>query len=304
MTDLPPLSDDDLSLALDGEADAELLARIHADPEAQTRLDELRAAQALLTGSSIPPLGDDVVDGLVATAIDTPVAPVRTGRTGQRRAAPWIVAAAVILLMAVGLSLVWAGRSDDQDQAGASLTAQDAAAEKTEGTAADSSFSDSAAGGSSATDEGPSGGHGSPTTVASPTASADAVPVLYLGSYSSGADLRTATATSLDDAWQKSGARLQYGDTTTEADDEAAGRRGLSAQNPPSQSSVDRCAEQLQVTLSMEKAPIQTGYATVAGKDVLVYEFATTSAKDAGRETTLVAAVGADACDEVVFFER
>jgi hypothetical protein len=305
MTDLPPLSDDDLSLALDGEADADLLARIDADPRAQARLDELRAGQARLVGSPPTPLDDEVVDGLIAAAIDAPVAPVapvrRRGR--QSRSTPWIVAAAVILLMAAGLSLVWAGRSDHQDQAGASLTAQDAATDKSENRTADSSFSDGAAADSA--EAAPlSGGHGSPTTAASTATSSDRVPVLYLGSYQSGADLRTATAASLDVAWRKSGSLLQYGALADTADETGASPRRFSAQNPPTQASVDRCAEQLQVTLSMKKAPIQTGYASVGGKDVLVYEFATASAKDADRETTVVAAVGAEACDEVVFFER
>ena len=53
----------------------------------------------------------------------------------------------------------------------------------------------------------------------------------------------------------------------------------------------------------MKAPPVQTGYATVDDEPVLVYEFATTSART-NKETTLVAAVGVKACDEVVFFER
>lgn len=303
MTDLPPLSDDDLSLALDGEADAELLARIGASPEAQARLEDLRAAQALLASSGVPALDDGVVDELIANAVDTPVAPVRVGSRGHRRAAPWLVAAAVIVLMAVGLSLVWAGQSDDQDQASASLTSQEASAGKSaDDEAADSSFSDGAGGGSTAdplTDP-LTGAHGSPTTIAPAPGESASVPVVYLGAYESGADLRAATATSFALALQTSRSQPSY-----EAPDPGAPeRQGLSADVPPAQASVDRCAEQLQVTLSLKQAPIQTGYATVGDRDVLVYEFATTSAKDADRETTLVAAVGADACDEVVIFER
>ncbi|HWJ60692.1 MAG TPA: hypothetical protein VNS19_01885 [Acidimicrobiales bacterium] len=298
MTDPHPLTDDDLSLALDGEADAQLLARIDADPAAQARLEELRAA-AQLSGAPVPPLDDDVVDDLIARAIDTPVAPVVTGtRRSSRRAAPWLVAASVVLLMAVGLSLVWAGRSSDDDQASAARDATEAAADTSgAGSAADSSFSESADTGSAAAD-GVAGGHGSPTTVAPSTSSAS-VPLLYLGSYASGDDLRAATADSFTDAWKDNG-ELTFDDPDTESDR----TQGRSMADPPSSASVDRCADQLQITLSMEGAPVQSGYATVDGKDVLVYEFATASAKDADRETTLVAAVGADACDEVVFFER
>ncbi|HWJ97653.1 MAG TPA: hypothetical protein VNQ33_05795 [Acidimicrobiales bacterium] len=296
MTELPPLSDDDLSLALDGEADAALLARIDARPEAQARLAELRAAQELLGSASVPALDDDAVDQLVATAVDTPVPPEHGRSRGQRHAAPWIVAAAVILLMAVGLSLVWAGRSDDQDQASASLTSQDSTAEPSAGkAAADSSFS----GAGTAASEVDTGAHGAPTTTVTTVTGTAAVPVLYLGSYPTAADLRTATATSLGDAWKRSDTRLQY-----DGDDEESTDRTNRSANPPAQAAIDRCADQLRVTLSMKAGPIQTGYATVDGKDVLVYEFATASARDADRETTLVAAVGADACDEVVIFER
>ena len=71
----------------------------------------------------------------------------------------------------------------------------------------------------------------------------------------------------------------------------------------PDDAAIDRCAELLQITLSLEGAPLQTGYATVAGEPVLVYEFAATSSSD-GSDTTLVGVVGVDACEQVVIFER
>ena len=305
MTDHPPLTDDDLSLALDGEADAELLARIAADPDAEARLERMRAAAELVGSTPVPPLSDGAVDELIANAVDAPVAPTvaaGTRRRAQRGATPWLVAAAVIVLMAVGLSLVWAGRSTDDDQASATLASQSADSAESSGgggSNADSSFSKD---GSTAADEGLdslAGGHGAPTTVAPESSSgrAAALPLLYLGPYDPADALRDATASSFADAWKASGSQIAYqgsaSDTST----------GTQAQDPPSPDAVDRCGDQLQVTLSTKAAPVQTGYATVDAKQVLVYEFAAASARD-GKETTLVAAVGTDACDEVVIFER
>ena len=301
MTDHSTPTDDDLSLAHDGEADAELLARIEASPEAQARLEQLRAASRLVGNAPVPPLADGTVDELIATALDTPVAPARrTSTTSRRRgAAPWLVAASVVLLMAVGLSLVWAGRSSDDDQASATK-----ASESADGIEA-------AGGGSVADSASPSaeertaagmvpGGHGAPTTTAAATGSQAVPPIVYLGTYPSGDRLRAATASSFTEALDASGSPLEFGDPDPGAGGEEINR---TMPAPPAQTAVDRCAEQLQITLSLEAGPLQTGYAVVDDTDVLVYEFATTSARDA-KETTLVAAVGADACDEVVLFER
>lgn len=307
MTDHPTFSDDDLSLALDGDADAELLARIEADPEARARLEALRAAAALVA-TPVDPLDDRTVDDLISTAVDTPVAPAtpRRSSAGSRRATPWLVAASVIVLMAVGLSLVWAGRGTEEDQAGASRTAADASQELSDG-AADAAFSEDGAGadagaGSSAntadaeeSEAAPSGGHGSATTI--PTNPTEGLPVVFLGDYPSGEALRQATATSFAEALAASDTTATFGGS--DPDPDATGR----SRSEPSAASVDRCAQQLQVALSLASDPLQAGYATVDDRDVLVYEFATTSAQD-GSETTLVAAVGKDACDEVVLFER
>ena len=288
MTDHSTPTDDDLSLALDGEADAELLARIEASPEAQARLEQLRAASRLVGNAPVPPLADGTVDELIATALDTPVAPARRTSTTS-----------VVLLMAVGLSLVWAGRSSDDDQASATK-----ASESADGIEA-------AGGGSVADSASPSaeertaagmvpGGHGAPTTTAAATGSQAVPPIVYLGTYPSGDRLRAATASSFTEALDASGSPLEFGDPDPGAGGEEINR---TMPAPPAQTAVDRCAEQLQITLSLEAGPLQTGYAVVDDTDVLVYEFATTSARDA-KETTLVAAVGADACDEVVLFER
>lgn len=296
MTDHPTTpTDDELSLAIDGEADAELLARIDASPEAQARLEELRAASALVAGATVPPLGDDVVDDLVSTALDTPIAPEHRADGRRRGAAPWLVAASVVLLMAVGLSLVWAGRSSDEDQASASFSDAATELQETSGSSGgDAAFSESAEDRAEAP---PAGGHGAPTTVASASPSSADVPVVFLGSFSSGDRLREATATSFADALRSSDTAAEY-DGSGEVDDRTNRRT-----TRPSDEAIDRCAEQLQVTLKLDAGPIQTGYATVDGRDVLVYEFSATSARTE-QATTLVAAVGVDACDEVVIFER
>jgi hypothetical protein len=199
--------------------------------------------------------------------------------------------------MAAGLSLVWAGRGSEDDSASASRAPSSQSAESADDAAADSSFS--ATGGSAADTEAPTaGGHGSATTVAS-AGSVD-LPVVYLGSFASADALREATATSFADAQRSSDQSLSFeagSGTTTDANARSK------APTVPSDKAVDRCAQQLQVTLSLTGAPLEEGYATVDGKDVLVYEFAAASARD-GKATTLVAAVGTDACDEVVIFER
>ena len=307
MTDHTTPTDDDLSLALDGEASPELLARIAASPEAQARLDQLRAAADRVAGSTVPPLDAGTVDGLISTALDTPIAPSRGASTG-RGPAPWLVAAAVILLMAVGLTLVWAGRGSEDDQASArfdSVGQSISSAESSGSDQADSSFSESAGKSGTAESTGeqtasPAGGHGSATTVVADSGASD-LPLVFLGTYPSGNRLRAATASSWADAVEDSDSPLTYSGSTTTPDG-GAGRRGM-VPAPPADESVDRCAQQLQVTLSLEDGPVQTGYATVEDDEVLVYEFATTSARD-GKETTLVAAVGVDACNEVVIFER
>jgi hypothetical protein len=294
MTDHPTISDDDLLLALDGEADAELLARIEAEPGATARLHAMRADAARVS-APVHPLDAGVVDELISTALDTPVAPARQADAGRRRATPWLVAASVVVLMAAGLSLVWAGRGTEQDQAGAGQSAADATGQDASDGAAESSFEESSA----ATDAGAaapsSGGHGSATTIAAnPT---EGLPLVYLGDYPSGAALREATATSFADA-------LRSSDTTATFNGaDPPPERTTPSRSAPPEAAVDRCAQQLQITLSLETNPLQAGYATVDDRDVLVYEFAATSVRD-GSETTLVAAVGQDACDEVVLFER
>lgn len=278
MNDRPtPLTDEDLSAAIDGEASDDVLARLAADPAAQVRRDQLLAARDLLAGSTTPTLAAAQVDALVGHAIDgtsAVPAPVR----GRRGPAPWLVAAALALLVALGLTLVWVGRGASDEVA----TSADSA-ESSGGGASDEDAFD-AIGGHAA----PEVADGAGSDVAPTTESAAGLQVdpslVDLGTFEQPEDLRSALATSFP---------------PFEGLDDGATERAV-----PRAAAVDRCAEQLQVALDLDEDQLgQAGFATVDGREVLVYEWSTESFQD-GTETTLVTAVGADACDEVVLFER
>ena len=282
MNDPTTPTDEELSAAIDGEADDAVVARIAASPTAGARQAELQDAADRIAASGVPPLDPDTVDRLIGEAIDTPLAPVRTERP-RRRLAPLAVAAAVVVLMALGLTLIWAGRGAKSDQA--SSTAKSGSVAST--IAPESALAAGSAGTSAPQ---PSAG-GSATTTNSGSASDYAASgVQFLGTFPSGAKLREATAVSLAKA------------SALEDVARANGNAGTSSK-VPTDKALARCADQLKVTLSMKAGPTATAYAIVDGDLALVYEFDTTSAKD-GTPTTLVAAVGATACDPIVIFER
>jgi hypothetical protein len=345
MTDTPPLTDDDLSAVLDGEAPAHVVARAEADPAARARLAELRAA-ADFVAAPVAALPDDVVDRLVSRALDaadqafddrpgtaaaaiaTPldaradadaeadddgagagddgssdggsgdradertdddvVLPLAPRRSARRAAPPtWLVAAVVAALVAVGLGLVWSGRSQDRTDTATSTAATSKSAE---GAGRDSSGAGSVADGADEADgdtssDAAGGGHGSPATTAVPptdTQASSAGPAIDLGTFPSTAALRESLRASFPES------RNAY-----RAEDSSS----------PTAVAVARCAAQVQVTLSLDDPPTASGVATVAGDRVLVYEFATRSFDDRA-PTTLVSAVTVDACDPVLTFER
>jgi hypothetical protein len=276
MSDLPSpsFSDDDLSADLDGELDAETHARIAGDPVARARQAELAAAAAFVA-TPVSPLDADVADRLVTTAAATP-------RRRGRGPTPWLVAAAVILLVAVGMTLVWSGRDTGSDEASSQRTAADAAEpetelDATEGTEAPpTTLSPDAAAGAldGAT---PERGTSSESVTSGAPSTAP-----FLGSFDDADELRTAFATTLAPA------------------DEAEPPADVEV---PFDEAFTRCAEQLAFTLDLDGDPLASGYAVVDGMLVLVYEWDHESFED-GRPTTLVTAVGRDACDEVALFER
>ncbi|MCU1357837.1 MAG: hypothetical protein JWM89_3255 [Acidimicrobiales bacterium] len=320
MTDpaLPPLSDEDLSAALDGEASADVVARIAADPEAQARSATLAAAAEAI-GTSPPSLDATAVDALVAGALDAipatdgvtadddpandgpsddgpagdgdgVVMPLAAGR--RRRTAPsWLVAAVVLAFLAVGLGLVWSGRGSD------SVDRQTVASQASSRSRGPSSSADRSAGtsktganwNSSSTTTGASNPRGQTASdnQYSPASNGElsALPAAAqdLGQFPTPASLRKALAVSFSSTRTKA----SYGGAT----------------RAPSAAAVERCGTQVQVTLALKGGPLHRGYATVDGKQVLVYEFRATSVKT-GKPTRLVAAVGRQSCDAVLTFER
>ena len=286
-TDPTPLSDDELSAALDGEASDEVLAAIDASPDARARQAELGAAAARVAAATVPPLDADAVDAMITAALDEPVAP--SAPSGRRRTGPpvWAVAAGLLLLVATGLALVWSGRQEDQvafKTVGASIAADEDAG----GSTAESSASDQPTAGEMVLPDhgGTASGAGdgaSPSTTTTPETSAAQAPLVFLGEFGSGDELRTALAASFSPSPLAS-----TGDAPVDTPPDAA---------------VDRCQQQLEVTLELEGGPTARGYAVVDGEDVLVYEFDRASFAD-GTPTQLIAAVGVDACQQVVFFER
>ncbi len=277
----PPLSDDDLSAVLDGLADEALVARARA--EAATRLAALATARSALAATTVEPLADDVVDRLVTTALDagseaaepldtpdlpsiTPVHPSAPARSG-RRVPTWLVAAAVVVMMAVGVALIGTDRHGSTakfETVGASINANDPATEADDRAAEATSAPDGAV-----------AGQGAPATTAAAAAGSATIAVSDLGAFEDAAALRLAL-------------RTGFGPGT--------------AATPLPSAALDRCRQQVQVSLSLPAAPTRTGRATVAGREVFVYVFPYTAAGPGVSE--LVAGVGRDACDPVVTFQR
>ena len=104
---LSPLSDEDLSAVIDGEASPAVIARVEADPRAQARLTALREAIARLQAEPAAPLDQKTVDRLITRALS----PAPDGlssppsRAGRRTPPSWLVAAVVLACMAIGLGL-------------------------------------------------------------------------------------------------------------------------------------------------------------------------------------------------------
>lgn len=307
-SDRPPLDDLDLSAVLDGDASDDVLARLAGEPGARDRLERLRAAQAALAGASVEPLPERTVDSLVATALtagdlpaeasteshegsdggstdDAIVAPLPSRR--RKPPPPWAVAAVVIALVAIGLTLVWGGLDDDGDEdlalrtADSSMTYEDAegAGERESDdpapeaeTSAPSSEADDAAAGSSHFDGEVT------TTVPGPGVDASEPQVVALGEFADADALRVH----LRDAFP------------TDPIDSARGDDVLTA--------AARCVGKLDGLFGASGDPTIVGSATVAGEAVVAYELPFRT--DDGRDTTLVMAVGEATCIPVLSFQR
>ena len=302
MTDSTPRLDDDLSAYLDNEAAPHVAAMIEADAAAKARLAELQSVRDAVGNTAVTPLDDDVVDRLVATALDSasdqadsspadgqhPTATIASlggQRTTRRQPPPWLVAAAVVAFMAIGLGLVWSGTRETPqarfEAVGASIN------NSGESPSALSSAADSATppggvdkgvmpsttmGAASSTTSGPAGG-----TAANPLP--DDV-LIDLGTFPTTDALRLALKVSFPTSPTLTPAASASFDSTT----------------------GHRCSDQAKALFTLDTEPSARGAATVAGERVVVFEFAYTT--DEGRATTLVVATTPDACQPVLTFQR
>ena len=265
---LPPLSDEDLSAVIDGEAGPDLLARVEADPRAQARLATLRRAIASLQGDPVIPLDQATVDQLIARALSPADAEVTSlpPRASRRTPPGWLVAAAVVACMAIGLGLVLSDRSNSGTT---TLTASD---QKSTGSA------------DLASEAGvPSGPHDLATTL--PGAGYEAaIDPIELGTFATDDALREALKN-----------QFPSGSNTTTSPESAAGSL-TGAQ-------VTRCQAQVQNVLTLTAEPTNVGHALVAGSPVLVYEFPASSITGSA-PAPIVAAVTVDTCAQVFTFQR
>lgn len=307
MTDpLAPLSDEDLSALLDGQAEPSVLDRLARDPAARARRDALAAAASAVASEPIAGLEGPQVDALVARALaeaeapgappaptsdpaDAPVAPVvpLAPPRGRRLPPTWLVAAAIVALVAIGLGLVWSGRTVEggkEDQA-QSTTLADADQEggATLGAEAEPGATSSAGEGEdSAT---PAEDQASESGPAEP---APEIPSIerrlgaprYLGAFATVEDLRTAVATGLPTA------------------DEPLGDLEV-----PTDAAFQRCAEQMRVQFSIEDPATAYRLAVVDGVVSMVYEFDAATFDD-GEPAIVVTAVRADTCDPYFTIQR
>lgn len=145
----PPYTDEILSAIIDGEADAETVASVQADPEASARLDQMRRAVELVAEPA-PEATPERRSASIAAAMAaaTPQTPEVTSLAAARheRATPqssspgnrqWLalVAAAVALVVAIPLVLQFREANDDE------TATADTAADTTTDDASDDSTS-------------------------------------------------------------------------------------------------------------------------------------------------------------------
>jgi len=167
--DLHP-HDDLVAAVLDGEASAEEVARVTADPELAARLDHFRA-DAASVAEPVAPLDPDVLDSLLDRAleelgvddegaVEAPVVPLRSRPGGLPR---WAVgaAAAVIALLAIPVVLDRVGQNDEMakfESVGNAISSADdpsrsSSDESLRATESSSDDADSAANGATSTAE-------------------------------------------------------------------------------------------------------------------------------------------------------
>ena len=305
---LAPLSDEDLSAALDGMAGPDVEARLQADPSAQERFDALRAASQAVGHAPADPV-PGTFDALIARAIEVGTAPavaetgpaptaptspdgVVTPLAPRRRTSPglqrWLVAAVIVALVAIGLGLVYSGTHDGTTQDVATGAQADRnAARGEDGATPSASEDDGTDAGSSEdsnVDEAPSHGADEPPLGAIPDADPNAqelADLAQLGTFDDVSSLRTILRAGFPtDASMVEGER-------------------------PTNASVDRCRDFAQTVLgdySLDADPDEVGYATVDGDPYLVYEFPVSDPSvDASK---LITAAEPRSCDLLFTFVR
>lgn len=199
-----PAGDDDelVSAVLDGEATQAETDRVRSDPVLAARLEQFRQAAAALAGPP-PPLPDDqrraVLERALAAGLGpgegseapAPVAPLSPGRSSRRVPPALLVAAAVIVMVAVGLALLLNGtggpnRSNRASRATSSGTGSQASGKAQAGV-------DTGARNNSGTGQGDVGPHGNATQPAPTSAAGEGTPALpYLGTFANADELRNA----------------------------------------------------------------------------------------------------------------
>lgn len=304
-TDRPPLDDLDLSNLLDEEASQEVAARLEGDHAGQARLDQLRAVRDLVAGAEVEPLSGDVVDDLISTALDAAddgssarpehglaeVVPVPLSRR-RGGVPPWVVAAVVVVMVGLGLSLVWMGRDggdagDDVafQEVGASISADD-------GTGSDGAVEDdsrlyesdaAASSGASELAPEPSDAEGGAATTTAPSGASDNAPTLVnLGEFPDPDALREH----LRDGFPAAGVTSTLPETGIDDDLTAA----------------FRCLGKVDGLFEPTGEPTDVGLAIVAGDPTVVYDLPYRT--DEGRDTTIVIAVDEVSCIPVLSFQR
>ena len=299
-----PLSDEDLSAVLDGEATPDVVERVRQDPAARARLEAFRAVSNGIKAEPVELLDATTVDRLVAQALaagsehppgdgspppggpppERVVAPLRPPGRRRSGASTWLVAAAVVALVAIGLGLVWSGTRGSGDDVTASSTAGSSQSS--------ASTADGAGQGSGSAAPGRRGDSEDTADAGAPSPDATAPPTSTPNGSESFAGLLVDLGTFSDPAALRQALRDRF---PTEPQVPAA--------EVPSAATVDRCGSLMVQIFELDAGPQATGLAIVDGQQLLVYEFAKRSAIG-DRPTTFVTANDIGSCDATLSFER
>lgn len=295
-----PLTDEDINAVLDGEAAEALVARVEADPVARDRLTALRTARDALRSAPRAPLDPAVVDTLITRAMTegqrpqaaddaapatvTPLAPPRSSPTTGPR---WLAAAAIVVLVAVGLALVWSGtRTSDETTASIVPSQPEADGSGTESDRADAPDAENGDFDSESSETSASPN----TTVASgafpPTAGEDP----FAGGVTSDGPVDLGAFENVDDL------RAALRDTFPSGRTSTAAIAGNDA-------AIERCDLLMQEVFSLPEPARAVGIASVAGTDLIVYEYEAPPRPD-GSPMSFVTANEPSSCSAELSFER